>query len=232
MDPPIMVGGCSAIKEESMKVGVLGTGDVGRVLATGFVSRGHEVKLGTRDPGQEKVKAWVAKNGTKATAGTFEETAKFGELLVLATLWDATPAIIQMAKPESFSGKVVIDTTNPLDFSKGAPPKLSVGGTNSAGEEVQRLLSKARVVKAFNSIGNAHMVDPKFPGGPPDFFLAGNDAPAKKQVTDIAHDFGWSNIVDLGGIESARYLEPLAMVWILEFFRTGNGNHAVTMVRK
>src|SRR5689334_14384753 len=143
-----MVGERNRFKEDRMKVGVIGSGDVGRALGAGFVSRGHEVKIGTRDPGQEKVQAWVAKNGGKATAGTFEETAKFGELLVLATLWDATPAIIQMAKPENFAGKVVIDTTNPLDFSKGAPPTLSVGGTNSAGEEVQRLLPKARVVKA------------------------------------------------------------------------------------
>jgi len=215
-----------------MKVGVLGTGDVGRALATGFISRGHEVKIGTRDPGQEKVKAWVAKQGAKSSAGTFEETAKFGELVVLATLWNATPAIIQMAKPESFTGKVVIDTTNPLDFSKGAPPKLSVSGSSSAGEEVQRLLPKARVVKAFNSIGNAHMVDPKFPGGPPDLFIGGNDAAAKKQVADIAREFGFSNVVDLGGIETCRYLEPLAMVWILEYFRTGNANHALTMLRK
>jgi len=131
-----------------MKVGVLGSGDVGQVLGAGFISRGHEVKLGTREPGKDKVKAWVAKNGAKASAGTFEETAKFGELLVLSTLWDGTKSAIQLAKPENFAGKVVIDTTNPLDFSKGAPPKLSVGWNNSAGEEVQRLLPKARVVSA------------------------------------------------------------------------------------
>jgi len=215
-----------------MKVGVLGTGDVGRVLGSGFISRGHEVKIGTRDPGQDKAKAWVAKNGAKASAGTFEETAKFGELIVLATLWEATPTILAMARPESFTGKVVIDATNPLDFSKGIPPRLSIAGDNSAGEEVQRILPAARVVKAFNSIGNAHMVDPKFPGGPPDLFIAGNDEAAKKQVADIAHAFGFPNVVDLGRIEASRYLEALAMVWILEYFRTGNANHAVTMARK
>src|SRR3989449_8016094 len=120
-----------------MKVGVLGSGDVGQVMGAGFISRGHEVKLGTREPGKDKVKAWVAKNGAKASAGTFEETAIFGELLVLVTLWDGTKSAIQLAKPESFAGKVVIDMTNPLDFSKGAPPKLSVGWNNSAGEQVQ-----------------------------------------------------------------------------------------------
>jgi hypothetical protein len=215
-----------------MKVGVLGSGDVGQVLGAGFVSRGHEVKLGTRDPGKDKVKAWVARNGSKASAGTFEETGKFGELLVLATLWDGTKSAIQLAKPENFAGKVVIDTTNPLDFSKGAPPKLSVGWSNSAGEEVQRLLPKARVVKCFNMIGNAHMVDPKFPGGPPDMFIAGNDAEAKKKVVEICTAFGWPGAIDVGGIESARYLEPLAMVWILEYFSTGNPNHAFKMLRK
>ena len=143
-----------------MKVGVLGSGDVGQVLGAGFVSRGHDVKLGTRDPGKDKVKAWVAKNGSKASAGTFEETAKFGELLVLATLWDGTKSAIDMARPESFTGKVVIDTTNPLDFSKGAPPKLSVGGDSSAGEQVQKWLAKARVVGAGQTRSAARVTKP------------------------------------------------------------------------
>jgi hypothetical protein len=215
-----------------MKVGVLGSGVVGQVLGAGFVSRGHEVKLGTREPGKDTVKAWVAKNGAKASAGTFEETAKFGELLVLATLWEGTKSAIQLANPENFASKVVIDATNALDFSKGAPPKLSLGWNTSAGEEVQRLLPKARVVKCFNTVGNAHMVDPKFPGGPPDMFIAGNDAEAKKKVTEICAAFGWPGAIDLGGIESARYLEPLAMVWILDYFRTGSPNHAIKMLRK
>ena len=215
-----------------MKVGVLGSGVVGQVLGAGFVSRGNEVKLGTRDPGKEKVKEWVAKNGAKASAGTFEETAKFGELLVLSTLWEATKTVIDLAKPESFSGKVVIDTTNALDFSKGVPPKLAVGWSSSAGEQVQKWLPKARVVKCFNMVGNAHMVDPQFPGGPPDMFLAGNDAEAKNQVSKICTEFGWPGAIDSGGIEAARYLEPLAMVWILEYFRTGNPNHAFKMLRK
>jgi predicted dinucleotide-binding enzyme len=215
-----------------MKVGILGSGDVGQVLGAGFVARGHDVKLGTRDPGKDKVKAWVAKNGPKGSAGTFEETAKFGELLVLATLWDGTKSAIDMAKPENFTGKVVIDTTNPLDFSKGVPPKLSIGWNNSAGEQVQKWLPKARVVKCFNMVGNVHMIFPKFPGGPPDMIIAGNDAEAKKKVTEICTDFGWPGAIDQGGIESSRYLEPLAMVWILEYFRTGSPNHAIKMLRK
>jgi len=215
-----------------VKVGVLGSGIVGQTLGAGFVARGHDVKLGTRDPGQDKVKAWVQKNGAKASAGTFEETAKFGELLVLSTLWDGTQHAIELAKPENFAGKVVIDTTNSLDFSKGAPPKLALGWSTSAGEEVQRMLPKARVVKCFNTVGNAHMVSPKFPGGPPDMFIAGNDAEAMKKVAQVCTDFGWPGAIDSGGIESSRYLEPLAMVWILEYFRTGSPNHAFKMLRK
>jgi len=215
-----------------MKVGVLGSGVVGQVLGAGFVSRGHDVRLASRDPGQDKLKAWAAKNGSKASTGTFEETAKFGELLVLATLWDGTKSAIQLAKAENFAGKVVIDVTNPLDFSKGVPPKLTIGWSNSAGEEVQRLLPKARVVKCFNMVGNAHMVDPKFPGGPPDMFIAGNDAEAKRKVTEVCTAFGWQGAIDQGGIEAARFLEPLAMVWVLEYFRTGNPNHAFKMLRK
>jgi len=206
-----------------MNVGVIGSGVVGQVLGAGFISRGHEVKLGTRDPAKDTVKAWVAKNGAKASAGTFEETAKFGGLLVLATLWEGTKSAIQLANPESFAGKVVIDATNPL---------LSLGWNTSAGDEVQRLLPKARVVKCFNMVGNAHMVDPKFPGGPPDMFIAGNDSEAKKKVTEVCTAFGWPGAIDLGGIESARYLEALAMVWILEHFRTGSPNHALKMLRK
>ncbi len=215
-----------------MKIGVLGSGVVGQVLGAGFVSRGHDVKMGTRDPSKDSVKAWVSKNGSKASAGTFEEAARFGELLVLATLWDATQRVIELVKPENAAGKVVIDATNPLDFSKGGPPKLSVAGSDSAGERVQRWLPKARVVKCFNMVGNAHMVDPKFPGGPPDVFIAGNDAEAKKKVAQICTDFGWPGAIDTGSIESSRYLEPLAMVWILEYFRTGNPNHAIKMLRK
>ena len=215
-----------------MKVGVLGSGVVGQVLGAGFVSRGHDVKLGTRDPGKEPVKAWVAKNGAKASAGTFEETAKFGEVLVLALLWDGTKSALDMAKPSNFDDKVVIDATNPLDFSKGIPPKLSMGWNNSAGEQIQKWLPKARMVKCFNMVGNVHMISPKFPDGLPDMFIAGNDAEAKKKVTEICTDFGWPGAIDLGGIECSRYLEPMAMVWVLEYFRTGNPNHAFKMLRK
>ena len=187
--------------------------------------------MGSRDPNQEKVKAWVNKAGAKASAGTFAEAAAFGELAVLCTIWTGAENAIRLAGPDNLASKVVIDTTNPLDFSGGIPPKLAVGHTDSAGEQVQRWLPNSRVVKAFNIVGNAHMFKPEFPGGPPDMFICGNDDQAKATVTDVLKTFGWS-VIDIGGIECARYLEPLAMVWIRHFFRANSVNHAFKLLRK
>lgn len=213
-----------------MKVGVLGSGDVGRVLGAGFASFGHEVKLGSREPGQEKLLAWAKSAGSSASTGTFAQAAAFGEVVVVATAWSGTESALKLADAKNFAGKVVIDVTNPLDFS-AMPPKLAVGYTDSAGEQVQRWLPGARVVKAFNTAGNAHMVRPSFPGGPPDMPLCGDDAQARATVAKICREFGW-NPVDLGGIVTARYLEPLAMVWILHYFATKSGDHAFKFLRK
>lgn len=214
-----------------MKIGVVGSGDVGRVLGSGLAALGHDVKLGTRDPRSEKAQAWVGKSGTHATSGTFEEAATFAEVAILATSWDGTENAVKLAGAANFSGKVVIDATNPLDFSAGAPPRLALGHDDSGGEQVQRWLPDARVVKAFNIVGNAHMVKPQFPGGPPDMFICGNDASAKKTVEEICAALGWP-VSDLGGIEGARYLEPLAMVWIIHGFRSGTWNHAFKLLKK
>ncbi len=214
-----------------MKIGILGTGDVGQALGTGFATLGHDVKIGSRDPNQEKITAWVNKAGAKASAGTFAEAAAFGELAVLCTIWTGAENAIRLAGPDHLAGKVVIDTTNPLDFSSGIPPKLAVGHTDSAGEQVQRWLPHSRVVKAFNIVGSPHMFKPEFPGGPPDMFICGDDDPAKATVTDLLKTFGWS-VIDIGGIECARYLEPLAMVWIRHFFRVNSVNHAFKLLHK
>ena len=214
-----------------MKVGVLGSGDVGQVLGAGFAAIGHQVKIGTRSPAQDKIRNWVAQVGANASAGSFAETAALGDLLVLATLWSATEEAVRLAGPENAAGKVAIDATNPLDFSGGLPPKLAVGHTDSGGERVQRWLPKARVVKAFNTVGNPHMFHPQFPGGPPDMFICGDDLEAKETVTELLHAFGWS-VVDIGGIEGSRYLDPLAMVWILHHFLMKSGNHTFKLLRK
>jgi hypothetical protein len=212
-----------------MQIGILGSGDVGLRLADSFIATGRTVKVGTRSP--EKIASWAAKHASKASAGSFSDAASFGEIVVLATLWEGTPSALQLAGARNFSGKVVIDVTNPLDFSKGAPPALAVGRTDSAGETVQRLLPEARVVKAFNIVGNPHMFKPDFPGGPPTMFVCGNDERAKKLVIEILAAFGWETI-DIGGIEGSRLLEPLAMLWIAYYFKTGTGNHAFKLLRK
>jgi predicted dinucleotide-binding enzyme len=213
------------------KIGVLGTGDVGRVLGTGFASRGHEVKLGSRDPQSDKAVGWAKKNGARASTGTFADVATFGEILVLATRWDGTKSALDLAGAAAFAGKVVIDATNPLDFSHGMPPRLALGHTDSGGEQVQRWLPKARIVKCFNIVGNTLMVDPKLPGGPPDMWIAGNDESAKKTVGEILHDFGWPAPIDMGAIEGARLLEPMCLVWVLCGARTSTWNHAFKLLR-
>ncbi len=213
-----------------MRIGILGSGDVGRTLGSAFAACGHEVKLGSRDAGNPKVREWVSKAGAHGRGGTFADAAKFGEVIVLATLWSGTENALKLAGPDHFAGKVVIDATNPLDFTT-APPRLAIGLNDSAGEQVQRWLTTARVVKAFNIVGNAHMFRPEFPGGPPDMFIAGNNAAAKETVSQILNEFGWE-VIDLGGIEASRYLEPLAMAWIVYGFRAKSWNHAFKLLRK
>lgn len=214
-----------------MKIGIIGTGNVGFALAAGFLKYGHEVKLGTRDTSQPKVQQWQKEHKAKASLGSLAEAAQFGEVVILATPWTGTHNAIKLAGANSFSGKIVIDPTNPLDFSGGTPPRMSVGQTDSAGESIQRWLPDAHVVKAFNIIGSSHMINPVFKEGSPDMFICGNDAASKKQVTQFLTDFGWDTI-DLGEIGYARFLEPLAMIWIVYGFKTESWNHAFKLLRK
>ena len=214
-----------------MKIGFIGSGQVGRSLGSGFAALGHHVKLGSRDAGKDKLRDWAAEAGPRASTGSFAEAAAFADIAVLCTLWVGTENALTLAGRDRLSGKIVIDTTNPLDFSAGVPPRLALGHTDSAGEQVQRWLPDARVVKCFNIVGHAHMVNPSFPGGPPDMFLCGNNAAAKQAVSELASTLGWPTI-DIGGIEGARLLEPLAMLWISHGFQTGAWNHAFRLLRK
>jgi predicted dinucleotide-binding enzyme len=214
-----------------MKIGILGTGDVGQALGQGFLALGHEVKLGGRDANNEKAAAWVKENGTRASAGTFSDAAAFGEWNVLATKGAANQAAIEQARPDNLAGKVLIDATNPLAFSGGGPPSLTLSGNDSGGEQVQRLAPGAKVVKAFNTVGHTLMFKPKLAGGPPDMFICGNDEGAKKQVTGLLTEFGW-NTTDVGGIESSRYLEALCIVWVMYGVRTNQWIHAFKMLRQ
>src|SRR5256885_7230672 len=143
-----------------MKVGILGTGDVGKSLAKAFLTLGHEVKIGGREANNPKVAAFVKEQGDKASGGTFTDVARFGEVVVLATHGMSNPQVLTQAGPENLRGKVIIDATNPLDMSKG-PPKLAITGEDSAGERVQRQLPDAQVVKAFNIVGNTLMFRPQ-----------------------------------------------------------------------
>jgi 8-hydroxy-5-deazaflavin:NADPH oxidoreductase len=215
-----------------MKVGILGSGDVARSLGNGFTTLGHEVKLGTRHPDQPKLGAWVTASKGKGSVGSFSDAAAFGEVVVVATLGVATADAVRAAGLHRFDGKVVIDATNPLVLKENAPPSLALGHTTSAGEELQKLLPRARVVKAFNTIGNASFFRPTFPGGPPDMFLCGNDAAAKQTVTGILHDFGWPSVVDTGGIEGARELESLCVLWVKTALSLGTFNIGFKVLRK
>lgn len=215
-----------------MKVGIMGTGDVGRTLASAFITLGHEVKLGAREAANEKAAAWTKQAGPQGSQGTFADAAGFADIAVLATHGIANVEVLKAAGAERLAGKVLIDTTNPLDFSKGMPPRLAVGHIDSGGEVVQRAVPGARVVKAFNIVGHESMFRPEYVGGPPDMLICGNDADAKKQVTSILHDFGWAEVVDFGGIDASRCLEPLCLAWVLYGAKTGQRNHALKMLRK
>ena len=194
------------------KVAILGTGQVAIDLAKGFTSRGHSVVFGTRDvQGERAVKAVAAVPGTVALP--YDQAAAQGDMAVLVTSWSGTQNALQLAGNKNLAGKLVIDVTNPLDFSSGKP-QLALGFPNSAGQSVQQWLPDAKVVKALNIITSSRMVDPKFEDGQADMFIAGNDAAAKSQVTDILKAFGWRSAMDMGDISKSYLLEAIAMTWI------------------
>ena len=214
-----------------MKVGIIGSGIVGRVLATAFLKENHQVMLGTRDISKDEVVKWKNENTGGAT-GTFEETASFGDLLVLATAGSVTESAIRLAGEKNFSNKVVIDATNPI---AAAPPengvlKFFTNLDESLMERLQKLIPQAKLVKAFNIVGNAFMYKPKFPGGIPTMFICGNDNDAKKTVTDILTSFGWET-EDMGGVEAARAIEPLCILWCIPGFIHNRWTHAFKLLK-
>lgn len=205
-----------------MKVGVLGSGNVGRSLGRGFVRHGHEAMIGSRTPA--KLDDWVEEVGERGSAGDFAEAAAYAEVGVLAFAGSAAEDVLALAGPERLAGKVVIDATNPLRMVNGAP-ELFVGHTDSLGERVQRRIPDARVVKAFNTVNNALMADPELPGGPPTMFMCGNDPEAKATVAEILEDFGWEP-ADIGPIERSRALEEMCMAWTYYGIAQGRWDHA------
>ncbi|RMG39675.1 MAG: NADP oxidoreductase [Methanobacteriota archaeon] len=226
-----------------MKIGLIGSGGVARTLAKKFSSDGYEVMIGTRDvaeslarnepdaSGNPPLGQWLAEH-PEIKLENFEDTAAFGEVLFLATVGLAVLNAIDLADKDNFDGKIVVDLTNPLDFSEGIPPKFAASPGNSLGEQIQRYIPTARVVKAFNTIGSHIIVNPKREEGTPDLLIAGNDPSAKQWVTDLALSWGWNSTVDLGGIENAYWLEAHAMLWIVYAFKNDWWDHAFKFLRK
>jgi predicted dinucleotide-binding enzyme len=216
-----------------MKIGILGSGIVGRVLGSAFIAEGYEVKLGTRDVNKPEIVKWLSEN-PGAKAGSFAETAWFGELILLATSGDITANVITHAGIPNFSNKVLIDATNPIDHSR--PPVNGVlpfftTPNESLMEQLQQQVPEAKLVKAFNSVGNAFMYKPDFGGQKPTMFICGNDDDAKATVTGILDSFGWE-IEDMGKAEAARAIEPLCILWCIPGFLKNQWSHAFKLLKK
>jgi len=214
-----------------MKVGVLGSGTVGQTLATGFLKHGHEAMIGTREPA--KLADWKKAN-PKAQVGSVSDAAKFGEVLVVAVKGHAATDVLRSAGKANLAGKAVIDACNPI---ADAPPDHGVLQlTNAPGaslmEQLQKEFPDAHLVKAFSSVGASQMVNPQYAGGiRPTMFICGNDAGAKKTITGILDQFGWET-ADMGTVEAARAIEPLAALWCILGFTKNEWTHAFKLLRK
>jgi predicted dinucleotide-binding enzyme len=211
------------------KIAVLGSGKVGEVLADGFLKHGYAVMRASREP--KKLDAWKAGAKGEASIGTPADAAKWGEVVVLAVKGTAAEAAIDEAGAANLAGKTVIDTTNPI---ADVPPQNGVilyftAQNESLMERLQKKAPEARFVKAFNSVGNALMIDPKLPS-PPTMFICGNDSAAKEQVSDILTKLGWESL-DMGGVEAARPIESLCMLWCIPGFLRNDWMHAFRYVK-
>ena len=207
-----------------MRIGILGTGIVGQTLGIRLVQLGHQVMLGTRDPAQldepkgrgpdaRTLGEWLALCGSTASVGTFRDAAAFGELVINAVSGVVSLTVLQTVGTESLNGKTLIDTSNPIDFSRGFPLTLFVKDTDSLGETLQRAFPEVRVVKTLNTMTAALMVNPQLAGnGDHTAFLSGNDLHAKRQVADVLRALGWRDILDLGDISTARGTEMMVSI--------------------
>jgi predicted dinucleotide-binding enzyme len=212
-----------------VKIGVLGSGDVAKVLASGFLKHGHATMVGTRD--SAKLAKWASENRS-GRVGSFSETAAFGEVVVLAVKGTASADALRAAGATNLAGKPVIDATNPI---ADAPPsngvlKFFTSLDESLAERLQREFPDAKLVKAFNSVGSSRMVNPQFAGGRPTMFICGNDEGAKKTVGGILDQFGWET-ADMGRIEAARAIEPLCMLWCIPGFLRNEWTHAFKLLK-
>jgi predicted dinucleotide-binding enzyme len=225
---PFFCGGILTV----MKIGVLGSGVVGQTLASGLLKHGHPVMLGTRNPQKAEAQEWLKKN-SEGQVGTFEETARFAEVAVLASLGRVAPDVLKLAGPANLAGKTIIDATNPL---ADRPPvegvlQFTTGPNESLAEELQKIVPDSHLVKAFNSVGASRMVNPDFEQGTPTMFICGNDTQAKAEVSEIALQLGWETL-DCGGITAARAIEPLCMLWCIPGFLRNQWTHAFKVLTK
>jgi hypothetical protein len=214
-----------------MRIGVLGTGVVGETIATRLVGLGHEVRMGSREATNEKASAWASRFDTGASHGTFADAAEFGELLFNCTSGGASLTALRAAGAENLSGKTLVDVANPLDISKGFPPSLTVCNTDSLSEQIQREFPDAKVVKTLNTMNAAIMVNPALVPSMHDVFLSGNDADAKEQVRTLLQSFGWTMIIDLGDITTARGAEMLLPIWLRLLGAFGSPNFNFHLAR-
>ena len=199
-----------------IRIGVLGTGMVGKAIANKLIKLGYRVMMGSRTATNEKALAWVVENGEKASAGTFADTAAFGELIFNCTKGEITLDVFKAILKESLDGKTIIDLSNALDYSHGMPPVLNAAycNTYSLGEAIQALLPQSNVVKSLNIITADGMVNPQKCGQDLTMFMSGNNAEAKAEVEELLIQFGWQDIVDLGDITTARGTEMMLPVWL------------------
>jgi 8-hydroxy-5-deazaflavin:NADPH oxidoreductase len=211
-----------------MKFAILGSGQVGSSLGAGLARHGHTVVMGSRDPSAERVVAWAAEAGDRASAASYADAAAGCEVAVVATVWTGTENALRLAGPSNLAGKIVIDVTNPLGIGPNGPA-LVLGHTDSGGEQVQRWLPESRVVKTWNTVNHLHMIDPAIPGGPGDMFYCGDDADAKVVVADLLDQCGWPSI-DVGGIDGARLLEPMTILWVRYAMGHSTSNHAFKLL--
>jgi len=214
-----------------MRFGVLGSGTVGQAIATKLASLGHEVKMGARRAGGEKAAAWAAKAGKGASEGTFADAAAFGEIVFHCTKGETALEALRAAGAANLKGKIVVDVSNPLDFSKGMPPRLFTPPGDSLGEMIQREFPDARVVKALNTVNADLMGAPGRLPDDSDLFLCGNDDTAKKQVSSLLGSFGWKTIHDVGDISNARGTEAYLLFWIELYARWNTGAFNVHIVK-
>jgi hypothetical protein len=220
-------------EEATMRIGVLGTGIVGKAIAGKLVALGHEVMMGSRSADNEQAREWVAAAGAGTSQGTFADAAGFGELLFNCTAGVGSLDALRSAGPENLAGKILIDVANPLAFSQGMPPSLSVANTDSLGEQIQRAYPDTRVVKALNTINCKVMVDPARVPGEHDVFLAGEDDAAKTTVRELLQSFGWptERIIDLGDITAARGTEMYLPLWLRPMGALQTGDFNIKVVR-